>query len=332
MKVLIQPIILCGGNGTRLWPLSTSKKPKQMIEITENKTMLQMTIDRISMVEKDYIKNGGNNFLKNLLVVNKEHTFPESLDLEKFDVLREEYSNDTAIAVYKSLLYVSNKHPEKEIIIIVIPSDHYIKNTETFSYDIVEGLKNIGNDNIVLFGIEPTAPETKYGYIIPSTNNISFVEKPDCQTALELIKKRAMWNSGIFAAKLCHVLDKLKYSEHNLNEWILNNKPEKAPSFDVAILQKHKNLYAHYCLNWGWSDVGTWNSFIELSEIKCQLNKDTIIADSHNVHVLNRSSQNLVIIGCNDLMVVTTKDNILIMPTGSHYDNQLKDIVNKMKE
>src|SRR3972149_2575505 len=195
----IQPVILCGGSGTRLWPISTPKIPKQFISLGKKGTLLEETIRRVSLVMKEcdnYTSYGP------LLIMHKNHTLPEELSQHSSNVIYESDANDAAVAVGRAALEIKNRYHDDKVIMIVLPADHYIENVDAFVYDIHAGINKVTEDNIVLFGIEPTSPETKYGYIIPALNGVWFREKPDAITALELIKQQALWNSGIFASNV----------------------------------------------------------------------------------------------------------------------------------
>lgn len=331
---VIQPVILCGGSGTRLWPLSTLQIPKQFISLGEKGTLLEETIRRVSLVTKECEKKGFQTY-EPFLIMHKNHELPPELISHNNNVVHELYANDTAVAVAKAALAVKNKHEDENIILVVLPADHYIENVDAFVYDIVEGIIRVTDDNIILFGIEPTSPDTKYGYIIPGTHGVWFREKPDAITALELIKQQALWNSGIFAANINIVLKCLRDSHYNIMDWIINPRNGKAPSFDVAVLQEYSKIYAHYCLRWHWSDVGSWSTFTQIPEVKAEMNLNkssstVTMTDCININILNRSSGNIVIIGCQDLLVVRNGSDLLIMPNKGDFNNQLKEIATRI--
>ena len=327
----VQPVILCGGFGTRLWPLSNKNLPKQFITLKDKGTFLEETIRRISLVMKE-CRGKGYRTYEPLLVMHKDHKLPGELEEHENNVIYEKHANDTAVAVARAALEIKKRHGNEEVIMIVSPADHYIENVEAFVHDISEGITEVDSKNIVLYGIDPTSPETKYGYIIPSINGVWFREKPDADTALELIKQHALWNSGIFASYVDITLSCLRESPHNILDWIVNPRDGKAPSFDVAVLQEYPIIYSHYCLRWRWSDVGTWESFTEIPEVKAEMSETSTIVmrDCKNVSVLNRSPGNVVIIGCDDLLVVTSGSDLLIMPNTGDFNNQLKEIATKI--
>lgn len=324
---LIQPVVLCGGNGTRLWPISSPTQPKQFVKIGNKETLLGKTLNRIISVEKE-CKKCGYQVYKPLLVMHKNHVLPSELLEYQNNIIYENYVNDTAVAVGRACLEIKSKHVDKNVIMLVLPADHYIENVEAFVYDIVEGIKFVDDNKIVLYGIEPTSPETKYGYILPTESKVTFKEKPDSSTALELIKKGALWNSGIFSSKCDTILNCLHNSSHNIIDWLINPREGKAASFDVAVLQEYSHIHSHYCLRWHWSDVGTWKSFTEIPHVKNEIHESfsVITRDCENVNVLNRGQGNVVIIGCSDLLVVTNGPDILIMPNTGDFNNQLKEI------
>lgn len=310
---ILQPVILCGGSGTRLWPLSTSNVPKQLIPVS-NKTFLERTIERVLLINEKckYVYTVQDP----ILVINKKQKLPENLN--KYPVILEDYANDTGVAVAKAVLFIRQLYAE-DVIMLCLPADHYIFNINAFTQDLLNGVKKVDTFNIVLFGIQPSYPETGYGYIIPHEDGISFKEKPDVNTALNLIQKNALWNSGIFAANIDLLLDKFKTTE--IMDWIDNPREGKAPSFDVCVLQQHGYLTSCFCSNWGWSDVGTWNSFLKIPEITVETQNI-----SGNVTILNRANKNIVTLGCRDLIIVTHEDNILIMDKNGDYNSDLKKI------
>lgn len=335
MHSTIQPVILCGGNGTRLWPLSNSHCPKQFVSIVGNKTMLECTIDRINHLRRTLeIKTDFDldriSYTVNepLLIMHRGHNLPEALQFYADKVVLEEFSNDTGVAIARAVINIKNSTSSD--IMIVFPSDHYIANVEAYIYDIICGLDLIRKDNIVLYGMEPTAANTQYGYIVSTENGVWFKEKPDPQTAVELIKQRAMWNSGIFACRVDHLYEVIT-TNRQLMWHIEHPRDVKADSFDVAVLQQHQNLVAHYCLQWGWSDVGTWESFLAIPEIQEEVNNSTVImADCANVNVLNRNKGNVVVIGCSNLMIVSHGNDILVMPNTGDFNQQLKAITQQL--
>lgn len=319
----VQPVILCGGQGSRLWPISTYKVPKQFISLGTKGTLLEETLRRISIIsalcqEKGYIVKDP------ILVMNEIHQLPFMCNLQ---VVSEKYANDTAIAVFRTALEINKV--EEDVILLVMPADHYVYQVDNFVRDIVSGINQVTNDNIVLYGINPTNPETKYGYIIPTEEGIKFKEKPNQELALSLIKQNALWNSGIFSSRLSTILECLYNSSHNLKQWIETPKEGKAASFDVAVLQEYNKIYAQDCSGWEWSDIGTWESFINVPEIQDEIKEKDNLIECQNTILLDRGTGNTVIIGCKDLLIVKNGQDLLIISNEKDYTSQLKEIVNR---
>jgi mannose-1-phosphate guanylyltransferase len=333
----VRPVILCGGSGTRLWPISTPKIPKQFISLGEKGTLLEETIRRINLVMHQCQKEGYQTY-DPLLVMHRDHTLPSELSMHESNIVYEDYANDTAVAVAKAVLEIKHRHGEDNVIMVVLPADHYIENIDAFVCDITQGIRNVSDDNIVLYGIDPISPETKYGYIIPSLetrvngafNVLGFREKPNRDVAIELIKQNALWNSGIFTSTV-NLVDKcLNGSRYNIMDWIRNPREGKAASFDVAVLQEYSKIYAQHCLNWKWSDVGSFVSFTAIPEVQSEINNSVITADCSNISVLNRNNNNIVVIGCHDLFIVVNGHDLLIMSSKDDHDNRLKEIATRI--
>lgn len=338
MKKILQPLILCGGSGTRLWPVSSTNIPKQFIEIGKKGTLLELTTLRVNNISK--LENMGVNkceyeFKNPYYIVNENQEIPQKINIDKTRFIKEKYINDTAVAIARGCNYIKNIYGDKsdQVIIVAFPSDHYVENELLFCKDILSGIDKCCDDNIILFGILPTFPETGYGYINANKENgdIEFFEKPDMTTAENFIKKGALWNSGIFAAYLNSTIDLLKNnSKYNIWDWIEHPRPGKAPSFDIAVLQEHKNIICQPCSNWGWNDVGTWKYLTSLSEvqneIKFSVDKTVFTHDCHNTTIVNKSNGHVIALGCDDILVATNNNDVLIMSTKKNYDSVLKQI------
>ena len=352
----IIPVILCGGSGTRLWPLSRKSFPKQYLSINslKKKSLLQQTRERI---------NGLSNSTDPILICNEEHRFivaeqMREIDTKPYSILLEPFGKNTAPAITLAAIKALEKH--KDPILLVLSSDHEIKDQNKFLQVIEFGLNYANKDKLVTFGIIPTSPETGYGYIkaespfikgkILGKNIAEFTEKPDFKTAKMLLKdKRFTWNSGIFMFKAKAILNEIKRfspetfssckdsidkSEVDLEFQRLNKQSfSKCPniSIDIAVMEKTtKGIVLP--LDVGWSDIGSWQAVWEIS------NKDTnhnhtkgkvFIEDTENCYV--RSENRLIVgIGLKDLIVVETNDAILI--SDKEHSQKVKDIVKKLKE
>ena len=350
------PIIMCGGSGTRLWPLSRESFPKQFISLSSNqsKSLLQKTQVRIMQL---------TNVDSPILVCNEEHRFIvaeqiRELNIKSFSILLEPVGRNTAPAI--TIAALKSLERETDPTLLISPSDHEIENTKLFIDTIELGKEYAEQDKIVSFGIIPTSPETGYGYIkasnplssdIPKGEKIEqFLEKPNLQKAKELIKNKSFsWNSGIFMVKAKvllkeiekfspEILDKcklsLKNSKNDLDFQRLNKVTfEECPSesFDIAIMEK-TNKGIVIPLNCGWNDIGSWKAVWENSKKDKNGNfiHGKVIAEKTNDCYLRSDKRLIVGIGLQDLVIVETNDAVLI---SNKYQGQLvKNIVEKLKD
>lgn len=319
MLDIFQPIILSGGNGVRLWPLSNSNSPKQLIKINNDNNMLEETILRIKLLSNKL--NNKYRIRKPLIIINKNNRLIES---ENYNICYEEYSNDTTIAIANGL-----KNIKENCILLIVPSDHYIEYIDNFINDVYNSINNyITENNIILFGIKPNSIETKYGYIYSSntSDSLSFIEKPNIDKAKELIKNGAYWNSGIFLTNSI-LLNKLMKNKSWINDYVENPKEGKCPSFDVSIIQDFKNIKLVKC-NWNWNDLGTWDAFINIPYISKDLNNNCNLINCNNTKVLNKDKyKNITIVNCSDILIVLNEGNLLILNKQIETSSDIKEII-----
>lgn len=274
----IKPVILCGGAGTRLWPKSKSNLPKQFIDFG-GWTLFQKTLLRIKNPIFDY-----PIISTNLIYLNLVRKYLSKYRMKKYKIILEPSKKNTAPAILSCAL---SKEVTYEQPMIFFPADHLIEKTKQFNRSINLNKKFLNKDNIFIFGIKPNSPSSQYGYFLTkkiskSLNRVvKFIEKPSIRNAKKIVKKKGLWNSGIFFArkdsiinnfrkyqfktlKLCiHSVNRSKISK---NACYLNKKSFKkiqAKSFDYAILEKSKNING-IKLNIPWSDLGSWK---EISNI-----------------------------------------------------------------
>lgn len=319
-------IILAGGSGSRLWPLSRELYPKQLLNINSDKSLLQTTFERL------------NQFMpaENIIsITNTKHVSNVKLQLENIvkdvTVLSEPLAKNTAPAIAVALKYIQTK--ENDPVILVVPSDHLIKNTKNFYETVVKGEKLANEGYIVTFGIEPDYPETGYGYINILKKPIfdgykvkEFVEKPDAKTAQKYIDaKTYFWNSGIFMFKASVMLEEIKvlapeiYSilaevDFSKEDKIEYNTFDKMPSIsiDYAIMEKSEKI-ALIKLESDWNDLGSWQSIYDVS------NKDrdknvflgNVIDEGSKNSLVYSSSKLVATIGLEDTVIVETEDAVL---------------------
>jgi len=353
---LLIPVILCGGNGTRLWPLSRESYPKQFLSINSesNKSFLQNTQLRLSRLK---------NVERPILVCNEAHRFIVAEQMREINqiphkILLEPVGRNTAPAIVISALLALEDYPEANL--LILSSDHEIKNIERFLQVIKKGIYYSQKDYLVTFGVVPNSPNTGYGYIegeepfdekvLKGTKIQNFIEKPDLETAKILVKnKHYTWNSGIFLFKASKIIEEIKVHAPSVLEFCkksLDNKYtdldfqrldekffKKCPniSIDYAVMEKTKNGIV-LPMNVGWSDVGTWQSVWENSPKDKKGNVvlgKTVLNNSVNCFV--KSNNRLIVgIGLDDLIVVDCSDVLLV--ANKKESNKVKNIVGELKE
>ncbi len=344
------PIILSGGVGSRLWPLSRSAFPKQYLRLDEEtqNTLLQETYIRLI---------GLKNLNNPIIVCNEEQRFitaeqMRQIKVEPIKILLEPFGRNTAPAITLAALIASEI--ENDPILLILSADHKIKNRDSFKKAIEEGVIFAENGRLVAFGIQPNTPETGYGYI-ESEKEISdksrfsnikrFIEKPNKDIAEKFIKNKYFsWNSGIFLFKASTILNELlkyepdifdtckkslKNSSLDLNfrridKTFFNSCPNK--SIDVAVMEK-TNLGTVVKLDAGWDDLGSWKSIWENSkkdQHQNSLKGKTFIKDVKNSY-LRSENRLLVGFGLENLVIVETDDTVLVANKDSL--NSMKDLI-----
>ncbi len=341
----MKAIILAGGSGSRLWPLSREMYPKQLLNIDNEKSLLQSTFTRLN-----HLING-----KDILsVTNIKHYSDVKLQLNKIDpsnvALAEPLGKNTAPAIACSLEYLRQKNSCDDIVIIV-PSDHLIRNTEAFIETVMEGEKLANDGYIVTFGIKPSYPETGYGYI-KTAQEISvgykvekFVEKPDIETAKKyLADGNYFWNGGIFMAKISVLLNEfailapdiyqnlrhLDFSDTNKIDYsIYENMP--SISIDYAIMEKSSKI-ALVKLKSDWNDLGSWQALYDVKEKDENGNVLTgkVVIDNVKNSFIYSQKELVAVSGLEDVIIVETEDAIMACKKDSSQD--VKKLYDKLKE
>ncbi len=352
---LLVPVILCGGSGTRLWPLSRQSFPKQYLSLSSknNFSLLQKTFLRISKFK---------NIQSPILICNEEHRFIVAEQMRQIGtkptaILLEPVGKNTCpaitLAALKSLEIWDNAN------LLVLSSDHDIREESNFLDAIENGLKYSENKDIVTFGVVPTSPEVGYGYIkanspfnlgaIEGSKISEFIEKPNLKTAKIFIKdKRYTWNSGIFMFKAKTILDEIQKNNPQIIKYckssFKDNKKDldfiriekrdfiNCPniSIDIAVMEKtQKGIVLP--LDAGWNDIGSWKAVWDISEKDSNGNSitgDVIIKNTKNSYI--RSDNRLIAtIGINELIVVETQDAILV--ANQKESQEVKNIVEELK-
>lgn len=325
-------VVMAGGAGTRFWPVSTEEKPKQFLDILGvGKTLLQMTVERFQGIIP----------VENIVIVtNKEY---KSLVQEQLpfimdnNILLEPYGKNTTPCVAYAAYKISSKI--KDAHLIVSPADHLVVNVQDFQIAINKAIKSSSEGGIVTLGIQPSSPNTGYGYIqfLPCEKNDvckvkTFTEKPNLELAKAFVESGDyLWNSGIFVltaktfkkeleenvermAEQFSEGDKIYYTEGE-EEFIQRiYTVVKSIAIDIAIMEKSKNISV-IPSDFGWTDLGTWNSLYDQIEKDGNQNviQGKVIAyDTHNCVIHISEGKTLVVQGLENMIIAEKNNKILI--------------------
>ena len=325
-------LIMAGGRGTRFWPKSTEEKPKQFLSLIDKKTMLQLTVERskrITPIEKIFIVTGE---------MYKDIVKEQLPDLPEKNIIVEPIGRNTAPCILLATMYIKQIYEDANI--VVLPSDHIIKDVEQFCGVIKQANDFLTEENknaIITIGINPTRPETGYGYIKcneKKNNEITsverFVEKPDIEKAKEYLEDgNYLWNAGMFIFNSNYMLEELKQNYKNGYE-LLEKLPKiteenykeqlnrtykncEAISIDYAIMEKSKNIFVIPC-ELGWDDIGTWESlerYIKHDENGNITSGDTYVKDAKN-NIIYADSKKVILLGVENLFCIDANGVLII--------------------
>ena len=346
----IIPVILSGGSGSRLWPLSRAMRPKQFLGVTDEKTLFQLTLQRLQ---------GLPGLQSPIIVSNQEHRFLvaeqcREAGVQQDAILLEPFGRNTAPAIAVAALHARRSGDDP--VMLVLPSDHIFAKPEAFRESATLAAKAASEGKLVTFGIVPDQPETGYGYIkagkatsISSVSEVAqFVEKPDFATAERYVASgEYFWNSGMFMFKASAYLEELgkhhptmlrqcelAYNNAHidldfirLNEAAMTDCP--SDSVDYAVMEKTDKA-AMVSLDAGWNDVGAWSSVWQVLPKDGKGNAirgDVIIEDSEDCYV-HADYRLVTLLGVKDLVVIETSDAILVANKEAAQD--VKKIVNRL--
>lgn len=350
MKTTLYPIILAGGSGTRLWPLSRKNFPKQFLRLNDELSLLQHTIKRVNTLHNTQI----------IIVSNDAHYFLCQEQLQDFDTpatyLLEPCARNTAPAIACAAHHLVTI-AGKDAVMLVLPSDHWIADDKAWKEAMITGVAFAAKHQaIVTFGIQPDSPKTGYGYIEAGLSLdgsvhqvLSFREKPDEQTAASFVAKgNYFWNSGMFVCRAGVYLDELQLYEpsiYHLSQEAMTKAQQqhdflrldldafsqcKEESIDYAIMEKTKKAVI-IPVSMEWSDLGSWTEVADTNKHDPQGNTITgnvIAQDSHNC-LINSEHILVTALGLNDQIIIATSDAILI--ANKNYSQQVKELVNVLR-
>ena len=346
----IHPVILSGGSGTRLWPMSRKHLPKQLLSLTSEQSLLQETMERVS----------GPDFETPLVICNDEHRFIVAEQLRQMalpvsDIILEPMGRNTAPAA--AIAALSLTADDGDAVMMLLPSDHLIGNREAFlkAVGIAEEAARAGY--LVTFGIAPEGPETGYGYIrngapldrLPGAFAVDqFIEKPDAENAARMIAAGGHeWNSGIFVFKAAVFLNELntlqpkllefcedavKHASRDLDFTRLGEQAFRdcpSESIDYAVME-HTRRACVVPVHMGWSDIGSWSELWKVSEKDADgnvISGDVFAEDTHGSY-LKADGKMIATVGVRDMVVVDTGDTVLVAPRDRAQD--IRAIVDRL--
>ena len=294
----MQVVLMAGGKGTRLWPLSTNDLPKQFLTITNmKKSMLNVTYDKVKKINKNIY-----------VATQKEYADVALSQAEKnIRIITEPYSHDTFAAFLNVAVYL--KYEEKiddNEVIALLPVDHDVSNNFYNILNDAKALLKDSHNDFCLVGIKPTYPATQYGYIMHENSYVKqFIEKPDEIKASELINRGAVWNSGILMFKLGAMIKiSEKYcSYNNYQEFIKKYNTLPKNSFDYEVLEKINNIMIVLSEE-SWTDLGNWNSLYE------KISK----SDDNNTNIINTEIKEVKNFGIKNSVIINTPNGLALYP------------------
>jgi mannose-1-phosphate guanylyltransferase/mannose-6-phosphate isomerase len=348
MTPSIHPIVLCGGSGTRLWPLSRKALPKQFAPLIDGKSLLQLTLERLHALNTEVT-----------CIASEDHRFLAQEAMDSAQVtgrqILEPMGRNTAAAMATAVLLA-----DPDELLLFAPADHHIPDAALFAETVRSGVEAALAGNIVTFGVVPTLPSTAYGYIesgapLPLPTQVArtvlrFVEKPNAEVAQSLLLKGGyFWNAGIFLVQAKVLLDALRAHAPDILESCQQAVGHRttdgsfvrlerqafescrSESIDYAVLEKHQQI-AVVKFDGAWSDVGSWNAVADLypaDDAGNRLNGKASTMDARNTFI-HAPFRPVVALGTDDLIIIDTQDAVLVARRSSV--EQVKQVVSMLSD
>ncbi len=336
----ITPVILCGGSGTRLWPLSRQHFPKQFLKLVGETTLFQQSVMRAVALESH-----DTQIEEILIVTNEHHRFLvleqlEALTLKpKTTILLESEPRNTAPALTLAALAGRDTNPDS--VLVVTPADHYVKDLKSFTEAMHCAIKAAKEATIVILGIVPTRPDTGFGYIEYKGDEsckdvITFKEKPDLEAAKNMIRAgQHAWNAGMFILRSHTWLDAIQRSNPEIassintawqnktsDQWFTRADPQSfaaspSDSIDYAVMEKASALNVAVrlvLLSAGWSDLGSFDALdqIEAKDSEGNVLKGDVVSLNSSNNIAIASKKNISLLGVHNLILIETADSVLV--------------------
>jgi mannose-1-phosphate guanylyltransferase/mannose-6-phosphate isomerase len=345
---MLLPIVLAGGSGTRLWPLSRQSYPKQFLHLVDQQyTMLQLTLKRLEDLSLQV--------LPPIIVCNENHRFIvaeqlRQIEIQHASIILEPCAKNTAPAITLAALQAQELYPDQDVSLLVLSADNYIADLSAFHNSILLAEQQAQLEQLVVFGVTPTEPHTGYGYIqLGQQISDQFVEKPDLQTAQHYVSStNYLWNSGIFMFKVSLFLQELKNYQSDVYKYCLMAWQHKTKdldfiriglqefqqcpenSIDYAIMEKTTKGVV-VCFDVGWNDLGSWSSLWQSNQKDENQNVlfGDVLAEQSQRNYIYSSSRLVAALGVENLIIVETKDAVLI--ANQDKSQEIKKIVELLK-
>ena len=324
-------ILLSGGSGQRLWPLSNNVRSKQFIKVLQGEngqleSMVQRVYRQITTVDAEAQVTIATGKKQVSMILNQLEN--------KVNVCVEPERRGTFPAICLAASYLHDvKNVAETEPVIVCPVDPYVEDSYFEALKRLSELAEEGNANMSLLGIEPTYPSEKYGYIIPESKDevstvSTFKEKPDVETAKKYLEQGALWNGGVFAFKLSYLLEKahelLDFKDYE--DLYAHYGEQKKISFDYAVVEQEKSIQV-LRYKGSWKDLGTWNTFTEAMGSNAVGNV-TLNDTCEDTHVVNELNIPILCMGCKSMVIAASGDGILV--SDKEQSAQIKPYVDKL--